>query len=1262
MRHQRLLLFLPAVVSVTLWTYACGDGTTEPPPDPPRPTTVTVSPATAELAALGATVQLSAQVQDQNGQVMSGATVTWASSAAAVATVDASGLVTAVANGTATITATAGEASGSATVTVAQVVSSVTVVPMEASFAALGDTVRLTAEAFDASGHTVAGAEFSWGTSDDAVATVGASGLVTAAANGTATITATAGSASGSATVTVAQVVSSVTVVPAEASFAALGDTVRLTAEAFDASGHTVAGAEFSWETSDDAVATVDASGLVTAAANGTATITATAGEASGSATVTVAQVVSSVTAVPAEASIAALGDTVRLTAEAFDANGSAVTDVEFSWESIDDAVATVSATGLVTSVANGVATITATSGEASGSATVTVAQEVSSVTAVPAEASIAALGDTLRLTAEAFDANGHAVAGAEFSWESIDESVATVDAMGLVTAIASGSVTITATSGSVSGSATVTVAQAVSSVAAVPAEASIAALGDTLRITAEAFDANGSAVTDVEFSWESSDNSVAKVDASGLVTAVANGTATITATAGEASGSATVTVAQAVSSVAAVPAEASIAALGDTLRLTAEAFDANGHAVAGAEFSWASSDDAVATVDATGLVTAIASGSVAITATSESVSGSAMVTVAQEVSAVTVVPDTATVVEGDTLRLAATVTDANGQVVTGAEFVWGSGDTTVAVVDASGLVTGVGAGQVQVTATAAGVTGRATLTVVAPVPTAVAVTPDTVVLTALGQTAQLTADVRDQLGRVMDGVGVSWSSSDATVAVVDSAGLVSAVGSGAATITATAGDASDDAIVTVMQSAGSVTVSPSAHSIAPGDTLRLVAEAYDAGGHLVAGASFTWSSSSAAVATVDPSGLVRGAGEGTATITATAGDASGTSEITVVNPDRAALVALYQATGGPSWRNNEGWLTDAPLGDWYGVTTGGSGRVTRLDLGIVWDSEANDWVENGLSGPIPAELASLASLTVLDLSDNALSGPIPPELGNLANLEQLSLGYNGLSGPIPAELASLASLTGLHLLGNVLSGPIPPELGNLANLKQLILGRSPLSGSIPPELGNLANLEQLSLSWTNLSGPIPPELGNLSRLNFLAIARNRHTGSIPPELGRLTDLRTLNLSRNALSGPVPPSLIQLRQLNTLYLGNNAALCLPETSAFVTWLAGIESQDDDRAPPCHANDVAVLRSLFEVAGGDGWTNSQGWLGEGVPDDWYGVGVDSVGRVEVLDLTANGLAGQLPRVTGCPQSSVHVEDRRQRPHGASAAFPRRLVAE
>ena len=104
------------------WGVACGDGAIEPsapPSEPPRATAVAVTPATADLTALGATVRFSAEVRDQNGRVMAGAAVTWSSGDGSVATVDASGLATAVGNGSATITAAAGSASGAATVTVA---------------------------------------------------------------------------------------------------------------------------------------------------------------------------------------------------------------------------------------------------------------------------------------------------------------------------------------------------------------------------------------------------------------------------------------------------------------------------------------------------------------------------------------------------------------------------------------------------------------------------------------------------------------------------------------------------------------------------------------------------------------------------------------------------------------------------------------------------------------------------------------------------------------------------------------------------------------------------------------------------------------------------------------------------------------------------------------------------------------------------------------------------------------------------------------
>ena len=455
---------------------------------------------------------------------------------------------------------------------------------------------------------------------------------------------------------------------------------------------------------------------------------------------------------------------------------------------------------------------------------------------------------------------------------------------------------------------------------------------------------------------------------------------------------------------VTVTPATVQLTALGATAQLSAEVRDQNGQVMAGATVAWASDNAPVAPVDDAGLVTTVGNGTASITATAGSASGTATVTVAQEVSVVAVSPAADTLVTGDTLRLAAGATDANGHPMEGAEFAWASNDTLVAVVDTSGLVTAVGAGEVEVTATAAGITGRAELTVVAPVPATVVVTPDTVALTALGQTAQLTAEVLDHVSRVMEGVPVSWASADTTVATVDSSGLVTAIGVGATMVTAVAGEASGEAVVKVMQSAGSVVVSPSADMISLGDTMRLVAEAFDENGHSVEGAEFDWSSSAVSVAMVDAAGLVTGVAEGTATITAATGDVGGTAEISVTNPDRAALVALYIATNGPNWVNNDGWLTDAPLRDWYGVDTDSSGRVVRLDLIGQWDFEARLYVSHGLRGPIPSEIGDLSNLKWLQLTGNELAGPIPAELGSLTNLDSLDLRLNELSDPMPAE------------------------------------------------------------------------------------------------------------------------------------------------------------------------------------------------------------------------------------------------------------------
>jgi len=424
----------------------------------------------------------------------------------------------------------------------------------------------------------------------------------------------------------------------------------------------------------------------------------------------------------------------------------------------------------------------------------------------------------------------------------------------------------------------------------------------------------------------------------------------------------------------------------------------------------------------------------------------------------------------GDSVRMIATVSDQYGQAMTNVAVAWNSSDTSVTTVT-EGLVTAVGNGSATVTATVGSQTASAEARVEQEV-AEVSVSPPPTVLAAFGDTVRLTAEALDANGHMVAGTAFLWKSGDTLVAMVDSAGLVTAVGNGTTSVAANAGEAMGETKVAVMQSAASVILTPAADSMVLGDTLRLSAEAWDVNGHSLVGTNFSWSSSDGSVATVDSSGLVRGVAEGTATISAAVGSAHGTAAITVSNPDRAALVALYEATDGPNWVNSQNWLTDAPLGDWYGVSAGN--RVGQLVLR-----------GNGLTGRIPPDLGNLTQLSALYLDNNALSGPIPAELGSLTHLELLVMDENALSGPIPPELGGLDDLIWLMLDENDLSGPIPSGLGD-TSLKILRLNNNNLSGPIPVELGKLKDLEELNVAVNpGLRGEIPPEVLALNMHHF---------------------------------------------------------------------------------------------------------------------------------------------------------------------------------
>ena len=214
-----------------------------------------------------------------------------------------------------------------------------------------------------------------------------------------------------------------------------------------------------------------------------------------------------------------------------------------------------------------------------------------------------------------------------------------------------------------------------------------------------------------------------------------------------------------------------------------------------------------------------------------------------------------------------------------------------------------------------------------------------------------------------------------------------------------------------------------------------------------------------------------------------------GVAEITVTAvPDRDELVEFYEATDGPDWDDDTGWLGHDPLDDWLGVDTGMDGRVTVLEL-----------PSNSLSGPIPAVLRDLTALQTLDLSGNGLSGEIPSGLGDLTALTTLDLSANDLDGMIPSDLGRLTRLEALRLYGNDLNRPMPVELGNLTNLTELDLSGNRLSGWIPAQLNKLTNLQVLDLSDNRLNGAIPEGLGNLQHLDTVYLSDNRlNSGCIP--------------------------------------------------------------------------------------------------------------------------------------------------------------------
>ena len=195
------------------------------------------------------------------------------------------------------------------------------------------------------------------------------------------------------------------------------------------------------------------------------------------------------------------------------------------------------------------------------------------------------------------------------------------------------------------------------------------------------------------------------------------------------------------------------------------------------------------------------------------------------------------------------------------------------------------------------------------------------------------------------------------------------------------------------------------------------------------------------------------------------------------VESDRAALVALYNATNGANWQNRTNWLSEEPIGDWYGVVTNDNGRVRELHLG-----------DNGLTGTLPPEVGSLSRLSNVHFWSNALTGPIPRAFWSLP-LGFVALDDNQVTGTLPPEVGDLVDLHWLGLGNTAMTGPLPQSMTNLS-LKYLRITGSYLCA--PADDGVQAWLETIGEFHGDTCGP---ETGNVDTDRAALVALYNATG-----------------------------------------------------------------------------------------------------------------------------------------------------------------------
>lgn len=621
----------------------------------------------------------------------------------------------------------------------------------------------------------------------------------------------------------------------------------------------TAATDEITFTSADPDIADVDSDGLITGLSAGETTVTVAGGSITKEIPVTVIAGLTGLRFNPSSITINA-GETKAAPVTKIPADAVGV----ISYRSGNTGIATVDSNGNVTGVSTGDTTVTASCNGITAILNVKVKPVLTDLEVTPSSAKIKE-GETQQFTVNKIPSDAEGDVGYSIG----DSDIATVDTSGAVTGMKPGNTTLTVSCGSISKNIPIEITSSLEEISVSPNPVELD-VGSTQQLTAEKVPSDASG----DISFKSSKEDVATVTADGLVTAVGEGSAIVTASSGTITKEIIITVYPVLTDLNVTPSQV-FTSVGNSEKIIVTKVPIN----ARGDIEFNSADLSVASVDASGVVSGVKEGDTFINVTCGSVTKTVAVNVGKELKDFIVSPNPVNISMGDVTKIEVTKVPADALGTPS----FSSDNTGVVAVDSDGNVTPISVGSASITVIIDGITKIIPVSVT-PALTGISISPENTTLD-VGGTHQIivTGTPSDAI------VNADFISGDTNVATVDKDGLITAVGEGTTGITVSSGSFTKVVDVTVNPVLIDITVTPETMNLVVGESQSIQVEKNP----LTAGGSAMYTSSDSGIASVTDDGVVTAQGAGSASITVAVGSISKVITINVTPQLTGAEVSV---------------------------------------------------------------------------------------------------------------------------------------------------------------------------------------------------------------------------------------------------------------------------------------------------------------------------------------------------------------------------------